>query len=82
MMTDTLSCEHGRVYVCACVVENLRVFEKAKKDADLRVSLLEDVLRTIGEWDMINPPQAGDYAWLRKLVDDALAVPSPREESK
>jgi hypothetical protein len=34
---------------------------------------LRSALRTIQQWDSLNPPASGtDFPWLRKLVDDAL----------
>jgi hypothetical protein len=41
-----------------------------------RILKLETALKTIQKWDMLNPPNTliGDLPWLKRLVEDALAL--------
>lgn len=53
-------------------------WEESEANANLIIAApaMEAALRSIQQWDCLNPPRTdlfSDAIWLRKIVDDALA---------
>ena len=52
------------------------------REASERADRYERALRTIQQWDCLNPPNSSllsDLPWLRSVVDDALEGPPPSD---